>query len=51
MQAPYVEEYTAHLVGAPKRRTWPLVLLMGVGAEAAIAAVAFISMIISMVYV
>jgi len=49
MQAPYVDEYTSHLVGAPKRRHWPLILLAGVGMEAAIAGVAFIVMIISMV--
>ena len=49
MQAPYIEEYTSHLVGAPKRRHWPLILLAGVGMEAAIAGVAFIVMIISMV--
>ena len=51
MQAPYVEEYTSHLVGAPKRRHWPLVLLLGVGAEAAIAGVALIGMIVSMVFI
>ncbi len=49
MQAPYIDEYTSHLVGAPKRRHWPLILLAGVGMEAAIAGVAFIVMIISMV--
>ncbi|HEY9080879.1 hypothetical protein [Magnetovibrio sp.] len=49
MQAPYIDEYTSHLIGAPKRRHWPLVLLAGVGMEAAIAALAFIVMIISMV--
>ncbi len=51
MQTPYVDDYTSHLVGAPKRRHWPLILLVGVGAEAAIAAVAFIAMIIAMVYI
>ncbi|MCW8915529.1 MAG: hypothetical protein OQK24_06705 [Magnetovibrio sp.] len=50
MQAPFVDEYTSHLVGAPKRRHWPLILLLGVGFTAAIAAVAFIVMILSMVY-
>lgn len=51
MQAPYVDDYTSHLVGAPKRRQWPLVLLVGVGAEAAIAAVALVGMIIAMVFI
>ena len=49
MQAPYIEEYTSHLVGAPKRRHWPLILLAGVGMEAVVAGGAFIVMIISMV--
>lgn len=51
MYAPYNAEYTSHLVGAPKRRHWPLVLLLGVGAEAAIAAVAIIGMIVSMLFI
>lgn len=41
-------EYTSHLVGAPDRRTWPLFPLMGVLATSAIAAMAFIFMIIGM---
>jgi len=48
MQAPIHPEYTAHLVGAPDRRHWPLALLSAVGVTAAIAATAFIFMIISM---
>lgn len=51
MQGPFVPEYTSHLVGAPPRRHWPLVLLVGVGAEAAIAAVAIVGMIVSMVFI
>ena len=43
-------EYTSHLVGAPARRHWPLMLLLGVGAEAAIAAVAIVLMITGMIF-
>lgn len=50
MHAPYVDEYTSHLSGAPPRAHWPLALLIPVGATAAIAATAFISMIISIVF-
>jgi len=50
MHAPYVDEYTSHLVGAPPRSHWPLILLLPVGATAALAAVAFVFMIISMIY-
>jgi hypothetical protein len=49
MHSPYVDEYTAHLVGAPKRSHWPLALLIPVGATALIAAGAFVIMIVSMV--
>jgi hypothetical protein len=41
-------EFTAHLVGAPARRTWPLMPLIGVGLTSIIAAMAFIFMIISL---
>ena len=41
-------EYTDFLVGAPERRNWPLVPLVGVGATSVIAALAFIFMIIGM---
>jgi len=51
MRLPINPEYTSHLVGAPPRRHWPLALLFGVGAEAAIAAVAIIGMIVSMLYI
>lgn len=49
-QLPYIDEYTSHLQGAPKRRHEPLLLLTGVGATAAIAAVMFVFMILSMVF-
>lgn len=51
MQAPIHPEYTSHLVGAPARRHWPLALLLGVGAEAAVAAVAMIVVILSVMFV
>ena len=51
MQAPYIDEYTSHLNGAPPRRHWPLTLLVGVGAEAAIAGIALVGMIVSMVFI
>ncbi len=51
MHQPYVPEYTAHLRGAPPRSHWPLALLMAVGAEAVIAAIAFIAVILSMLYI
>ena len=50
MQAPIHPEYTSHLVGAPVRRHWPLALLFGVGAEAVIAAVAIIGMIVAVMF-
>lgn len=50
MHAPYVDDYTSHLVGAPPRAHWPLMLLLPVAATAAIAGTAFIFMIISMVF-
>ena len=50
MHAPYVDDYTSHLVGAPPRAHWPLALLIPVGATAAIAATAFVFLIISMLY-
>lgn len=43
-----IPEYTSHLRGAPRRSHWPLILLGAVGAEAIIAGLAFIVMIISM---
>lgn len=41
-------EYTSHLIGAPARRHWPLVLLSAVGGAAAIAFVGFVVMIVTM---
>jgi len=48
MQTPVHPEYTAHLVGAPARRHWPLVPLVAVIGTSIIAGVAFIFMIIGM---
>jgi len=48
MQAPIHPEYTEHLVGAPARRNWPLLLLIPVGGTAAIAGASFIVLIIGM---
>ncbi len=45
---PYVPEYTSYFKGAPPRRHWPLAMLFPVGITAAIAAVAFIVMVIGM---
>lgn len=50
MLGPIHPEYTDHLVGAPVRRHWPLALLSGVGMTAAIAATAFVFMIIGMLF-
>lgn len=50
MQAPYIDEYTDHLVGAPKRRHWPMMLLLPVMATAMIAAMAFVMMVISLIF-
>lgn len=50
MHAPYVDSYTSHLVGAPPRSHWPLALLIPVGVTAMIAAIAFVTMILSIVY-
>lgn len=50
MQAPYIEEYTDHLIGAPKRRHWPMMLLVPVMGAAMIAGGAFVMMIISLIY-
>lgn len=50
MLAPIHPEYTSHLVGAPARRHWPLALLSSVAATAAIAATAFVFMIIGMLF-
>jgi len=41
-------EYTAHLLGAPERRTWPLMPLIGVGVTSILAGMAFIFMLISL---
>lgn len=48
MQAPIHPEYTDHLIGAPVRRNWPLMLLLPVGITAAIAGASFIVLIIGM---
>jgi len=48
MQAPIHPEYTDHLIGAPDRRNWPLLLLIPVGATAAIAGASIIVLIIGM---
>jgi|GEM_PF-2099433 len=45
---PIHPEYTSHLIGAPGRSHWPLILLSAVGGTAVIAAVAFVVMIIAM---
>lgn len=50
MQMPIHPEYTDHLVGAPVRRHWPLALLSAVGATSVLAAVAFVFMILGMLF-
>lgn len=50
MHAPYIEKYTAHLVGAPPRSHWPLAMLIPVGGTAAIAAGAMVFIIIAIIF-
>ena len=50
MHAPYIDEYTSHLIGAPPRSHWPLALLIPVGITAAIAAGAMMFIIIGTVF-
>jgi hypothetical protein len=50
MHAPYIEEYTSHLSGAPPRSHWPLVPLVGVGMTAMIAAGAMMFIIVGIIF-
>ncbi|MBL4613674.1 MAG: hypothetical protein JKY27_02205 [Magnetovibrio sp.] len=50
MQAPFIDEYTDHLHGAPRRRHWPMLLLLPVMGVAMIAGGAFVMMIISLIF-
>lgn len=50
MQAPFIDEYTDHLIGAPRRRHWPMLMLLPVMGTAMIAGAAFVMMIISLIF-